>query len=101
MTTNAQCVRSRGPPTWREAERPGRVSYLPPRSMHKLYKSEMKRREAMAREAEDWRRLSIEIARRERSDNAIEYWASVFASLLSRDFGPVPMDGRVKQNNRA
>lgn len=97
MTTIAPCVRSRDPPSWKDAERPGRVSYLPPRSMHRMYKSEMKRREAMAREAEDWRRLSTEIANRERSDDAVEYWASVFASLISTEFGPVPMvDGSDK-----
>lgn len=75
-------VRVRDPPDWREAERIGRVSYLPPRAMSRTYRSELRRRELMAAEAADWRRLTIEIADRERSDAVIEYLATAFAECL-------------------
>ena len=75
-------VRVRDPPNWREVERIGRVSYLPPRVMSRTYRSELRRRELMAAEAADWRRLIIEIAERERSDAVIEYLATAFAECL-------------------
>lgn len=83
-------VRARDPPpTWRDAERPGRVSYLPHQSMKRVYRSEQARRRRMADDEAVWRQLSIESEKQERSDTAVEILADAFASLLCAEFAPV------------
>lgn len=91
-------AQARDPPTWREAERPGRVSYLPHQSMKKVYRSEQARRRLMAEDEAAWRQLRTESFQRERSDAALELLADAFASILCSEFiAPVPMsDGRHK-----
>ncbi len=76
-------TRNNGPPNWRDAERPGRVSYLPPRVMTRTYRSELRRRAMMAAEAADWQRLDSEIRERLRSDAAIERLAAAFANCFA------------------
>lgn len=93
MVMNAPCVRSRDPPTWRDAERPGRVSYLPHQSRKRVYRSEQARRRLMAEDEAAWRQLRVEIDNRERSDAALELLADAFALILSSYFAPVPMSG--------
>lgn len=92
MATTAN-VRARDPPTWREAERPGRVSYLPHQSMKRVYRSEKARRRLMAEDEAAWRQLRIDIFQRERSDAALELLADAFASILCSYFAPVQMNG--------
>lgn len=89
----AEGVRVRDPPRWQDAERPGRVSYLPHQSMRRVYRSEQTRRRLMAEDEAAWRQLSIEIDQRERSETAFELLADAFASLLSSEFAPVRQIG--------
>lgn len=79
ITATAQ---ARDPPTWKDAERPGRVSYLPHQSMKRVYRSEQARRRLMAEDEAAWRQLCTESFQRERSDAALELLADAFASLL-------------------
>ena len=85
--TTISGVRVRDPPTWREAERVGRVSYLPPRAMGRTYKSELRRRELMAAEAESWRQLRLEVFKRETSEAAFQRLASAFVDYLISHLG--------------
>ena len=85
--TTPNGVRARDPPSWRDAERTGRVSYLPPRSMPRTYRSELRRRELMAAEDADWRRLESDIASRELSEAAFIALAAAFVELIL-DLGP-------------
>jgi ATP phosphoribosyltransferase regulatory subunit HisZ len=100
--TIAPCVRSRDPTSWRDAERPGRVSYLPAKVMRRAYRSELARRQRMAEDEAEWRQVSIEIENRERSDAAVELLADAFASLLNAEFRnrTCSLDGQETQNNR-
>ena len=91
MTTTA-CVRVREPPSWRDAERKGRVSYLPPRAMPRTYRSEVRRRQFMAAEEADWRRLEYEIANRKQSEAAFIALAAEFVELIF-EIGPEPAIG--------
>jgi len=91
---STSAVRARAPPTWREAERPGRVSYLPHQSMKRVYRSEQARRRLMAEDEAAWRQLRTESFQRERSDAALELLADAFASFLCPEFiAPAPMSG--------
>ena len=85
---SAEGVRVRDPPRWQDAERIGRLSYLPPKAMARSYRSELRRREYMAADDANWKQLADEIAKRESSDAALENWATAFAALLSSTTEP-------------
>lgn len=85
-------TRNNGPPSWRDAERPGRVSYLPPRVMTRTYRSELRRRTMMAAEAADWRRLEAEILERLRTDASIERLAAAFVDCFASPNWADPAD---------
>ena len=80
--TTANNVRARDPPSWRDAERIGRVSYLPPKAMRRTYQSELRRRELMAAEEADWRRLEDDISKQEISEAAFLKLSAAFADLF-------------------
>ena len=88
---SAEGVRVRDPPRWQDAERIGRLSYLPPKAMARSYKSELRRREYMAADEPNWRQLAVEIAKRESSDAALENWVSAFAALFVKETEPDPV----------
>lgn len=98
---NAPCVRSRDPPCrWQDAERPGRVSYLPHQSMKRVYRSEQARRRLMAEDEAAWRQLRNDIDKRERSDAALELLADAFAAILVSEFCTRPNERRETQTYR-
>lgn len=88
--TTVSAIRVRDPPRWQDAERIGRVSYLPPKSMARTYRSELRRRELMAAEAAEFQTLYADIAERERSDAALLSLATAFAALFCVETEPEP-----------
>jgi hypothetical protein len=75
--------RINGPPQIEGRSRIAPVSYLPPRSMPRAYRSELRRRELLDAAEAEWRRLAIDIALREASEAAFEKLVAAFAALFS------------------
>ena len=81
--------KSTDPPKWQDAERPGRVSWLPSKQMTRAHKSELRRREFMAADEADWRRVQIDVVEFLRSEAALDYWSTAFAEFLTLTTEPV------------